>query len=217
MSTNLPSFDRAEYRETAAPAGETCSRCQQSFTVRFFRLNGVAMCEPCANAVVSTPVEDAGGAFAKAIAVGIGAAIIGSILYAAIEIASGWTIGYVALGVGWLVGKGMKWGSEGRGGRRYQIAASVLTYLSVSCAGVIVILHAVTKRNPEQHLVFGQRLVQFSLKYALLSPFLELQNGLGGILGLFILFIGIRAAWTLTAGSDYRITGPYGAQEGVVL
>ena len=209
MSTNLPSFEKAEYGAGPGVGAERCARCR-ALTPRFFRLNNEPLCEPCANAAVGLPAEGASGAFAKAIAVGLGAAIVGSVLYAVVEIATGWTIGYVALAVGWLVGKGMKWGSEGRGGRQYQIAAAVLTYLSVSFAGLIVILHAVLKANPGLQIGFGENALLFLAKYGLASPFLELRGGVSGVIGLFILFIGIRAAWSLTAGSEYRISGPYG-------
>jgi hypothetical protein len=53
----------------------------------------------------------------------------------------------------------------------------------------------------------------------LASPFLELSEGLGGVIGLFILFIGVRAAWNLTAGHDFATTdvsGPYSVQPGTV-
>jgi hypothetical protein len=46
----------------------------------------------------------------------------------------------------------------------------------------------------------------------LASPFMELTEGFGGIIGLFILFLGIRAAWNLMAGHDFAttdISGPY--------
>ena len=214
MSTNLPSFERAEYGTGAesgpAPGPEQCVRCRRPLTERFYRLAGAPTCEPCANAAVGSPGEGAAAAFSKAIAVGFGAAIVGSILYAVVEIATGWTIGYAALGVGWLVGRGMKWGSEGRGGRRYQIAACVLTYLSVSSASVIVILHALSKRLPAgAQFSLSPRILPFLAKDVLLSPLLDLQNGVNGVIGLFILFIALRAAWSLTAGSEYRVTGPY--------
>jgi hypothetical protein len=213
MSTNLPSFEKADY--AAVPALESCARCQQPLTGRFFRVASEPMCEPCANAAVTSPVIGASGAFAKAIAVGVGAAIAGSILYAMVEIATGWTIGYVALAVGWLVGKGMKWGSEGRGGRRYQIAAAVLTYLSVSFAGVVVMIHAAMKDMPAgARFGFSPGFLPVLAKDVMLAPLLELRGGLNGVIGLFILFIGVRTAWSMTAGSEYRITGPYqGAPE----
>ena len=213
MSTNMPSFEKAEYGGGAnlSPL-DRCERCQQPLTGRFFRLNGQPLCEPCANMAFSASPDGASAAFSKAILFGIGAAIVGSILYAVVEIATGWTIGYVALAVGWMVGKAMKLGSQGRGGRRYQIAAAVMTYISVSSANLIVILHAIQKQNPDGHIVFGERFALFAAKYGLLSPFLELQDGVSGVIGLFILFIGVRAAWTLTAGSEFNITGPHNAQ-----
>ncbi|HEY0263554.1 MAG TPA: hypothetical protein VGC07_03440 [Granulicella sp.] len=170
------------------------------------------LCEPCANMAVTEPARGAQAAFMKAIGVGVVAAIAGSVLYALVEILTGWTIGYVALAVGWMIGKGMKWAAEGRGGRRYQIASAVLTYLSVSFAEMAVILHQVIKQSPGLHFRFLPTvLLPFVLKYGFLSPFLELQDGVNGVIGLVILFVGIRAAWALTAGSEYRITGPYQA------
>ena len=67
---------------------------------------------------------------------GIGAAIAGMIVYAAFTIVTGWYIGYLALGVGYLVAKAMKKGSHGLGGRRYQVAAVLLTYAAISVAAV---------------------------------------------------------------------------------
>lgn len=43
----------------------------------------------------------------------------------------------------------------------------------------------------------------------LASPFLELQDPLHGIIGLIILFVGIRIAWRLTAGVKLDILGPF--------
>jgi hypothetical protein len=52
-------------------------------------------------------------------------------------------------------------------------------------------------------------------RFALLglaSPFLELQDGIQGLLGLFILSIGIRIAWKITAGiGSSGIIGPFSA------
>jgi len=43
----------------------------------------------------------------------------------------------------------------------------------------------------------------------LLSPFLELASPLYGLIGLVILFVGIRIAWRITAGRPVQIDGPY--------
>lgn len=43
----------------------------------------------------------------------------------------------------------------------------------------------------------------------LASPFLELQDSFGGIIGLIILFVGIRIAWQITAAKLPEISGPF--------
>ena len=75
-------------------------------------------------------------AYMRAILFGVGAAILGMIIYATFTIVTGLIVGYVSLGVGWMVGTAMKKGSRGVGGRRYQIAAALLTYAAVSMAAV---------------------------------------------------------------------------------
>ena len=45
----------------------------------------------------------------------------------------------------------------------------------------------------------------------LASPFLELQEPMHGAIGLFILFIGLRIAWQLTASAPLDVEGPYTA------
>ena len=64
-------------------------------------------------------------AFVRALAYGIGAAVAGLVGYALIAILlQGWVISYMSIGVGWIVGTAMIKGSNGVGGRRYQIAAA---------------------------------------------------------------------------------------------
>jgi hypothetical protein len=45
----------------------------------------------------------------------------------------------------------------------------------------------------------------------LASPFLQLSSGMSGLIGLFILFIGMQFAWKMTRGVHLAITGPYQA------
>jgi hypothetical protein len=208
MSKDLPHFEKAEYPEDAGLVTDRCTRCRQMLTEQFYLLNGHPLCELCANAAVMAPAEGGDAAFLQAMLFGLGGAILGSVLYAGIEIATGWTIGYVALAVGWLVGKAMKQGSAGRGGRRYQVVAAILTYCSVSFGNLAVILHGLSGRE----IVINERFVIRVAEFVLLSPFVELRTRLwSGIIGIFILTIGLRAAWAMTAGSEYQISGPHTA------
>ena len=53
-----------------------------------------------------------------------------------------------------------------------------------------------------------------SLLFAgLASPFLELSSGFSGIIGLVILFVGIRIAWKITSAPPLEILGPFQAGE----
>jgi hypothetical protein len=242
MSTNLPSFDKAQYTFAPASGPDQCTLCQQPIATNYYRINGNMACEPCAAQARPNLPADSHAAFSRAILYGIGAAIVGMIGYALFEIATGIIIGYLAIGVGYLVGKAMKRGSNNRGGRRYQIAAALLTYASVSMAAIPVAIHsyknhkpahtATTPSNATSNQFPGEtaprpepkpqplnpgRALLILAGIGLASPFLELADGFGGIIGLFILFLGIRAAWSLTAGTDSSapgISGPYGARPG---
>ena len=241
MSNDLPSFDKAKYAFTPTTAADQCTRCQQPIAGNYYRINSDLACESCAAQATPNLSTDSHAAYVRAILYGIGAAIVGMILYAGFEIVTGIIIGYLAIGVGYLVGKAMKLGSKGRGGRRYQIAAALLTYASVSMAAVPVAIHSYQGHKhtqvappsnsatadhpfPEESTVAAEpRAQRPSMGMALLtltgiglvSPFLELSEGFGGIIGLFILFIGIRFAWNFTAGNDFAttdISGPFSTQ-----
>lgn len=187
MSANLPDFDKAEY--VAPPQASSYQ----------------AYSEP---QIVSGDVDTRGwneqradhARFVQAIVYGTGAAIVGSILYAAFTIVTHIQLGYVAVGVGYLVGKAMLHATGGLGGRKYQVVAAVLTYFSVSMAAVVQILWAFRERGFSH--INGAGLMMLA-EYGVASPFLRLRGGLGALIGLFILFIGIRAAWSLTA--DRRV------------
>jgi hypothetical protein len=174
---------------------------------------------------------------------GVGGAILGLILYSVFAIVTGIVIGYVSLAVGFIVGKAIKFGSGGIGGRRYQIAALLLTYAAVSVSAIpIGISQAIKEKklgpppqakqsasqsypssgsssangaaspSSQQAAKPGMNLGVALLGLALLglaSPFLELQDPFHGLIGLVILFVGIRIAWQLTAGPKVDILGPF--------
>jgi len=134
-----PQFEKAEY--LGQPGANSCAFCKQSISNQYYRIGGGMACPSCAMQIQrSTPV-DSHGAFVRALLFGAGGAVLGLVLFAGVEIATGWIIGYVALAVGFIVAKAMQMGSGGVGGRRYQIAAALLTYASVSVAAIPVALH----------------------------------------------------------------------------
>lgn len=242
MSTSgsgVPQFGTAEYKSGGQ---QNCASCNKSLSGSYYRINGALACDGCTQQIKTRAPQDSHPIFARAVVFGIGGAIAGLILYSTFTIVTGIIIGYVSLAVGWLVGTAMKKGSQGAGGRRYQLAAVALTYAAVSLSAIPITISYYMKEkkpaaqeplnpsqptspalagsgasatesqppaapgNPKQ----AAGAIVASLLFAgLASPFLELQSGFSGIIGLIILFVGIRIAWKITSAPPLEILGPF--------
>jgi hypothetical protein len=240
-----PQFGTAEY--IGRPGNDDCQFCHQPIAGNYYRINKSMACSECAEKMRGTLATDSHAAFTRALLYGIGAAVLGMILYAVFEIATGLIVGYVSLAVGWMVGTAMMKGSHGVGGRRYQIAAVLLTYAAVSTAAVPVWIHYGNKHQREQpqqaqrqnqqledeqrqleseagqkpsqpatgpvqkKMSLGAWLARAAL-IGLASPFLEVLGGgvtFGWLIGVVILFVGMKIAAKLTAGRSLEIFGPF--------
>ena len=239
--SSTPQFGTAEYAST--PGVNRCRSCQQELTAAYFRINGMLACEKCTRQLEAQTPKDTHSAYVRGILFGLGGAIVGLILYSAFGILTGIEIGYVALAVGWLVGTAIKKGSNGVGGRRYQIAAVALTYAAVSLSAIPIGISYIMKdkkpasassahspsessrtnpngASPDDSATADQprrqpgslASVAGALLFAgLASPFLELQEGLPGIMGLVIIFVGMNIAWKMTGAPPLQILGPFQA------
>jgi hypothetical protein len=143
-----PQFQKAEY---GAAAAERCKLCSQPLGATYYRVNGAVACQACADKAKGETPKDGHIAFTRGLIFGIGGAVVGLVLYAGFTIVTGLIIGYVSLAVGYIVGKAIKLGSKGAGGRRYQIAALILTYMAVSLAAVPIGISQVMKERAAQH------------------------------------------------------------------
>jgi hypothetical protein len=228
---STPQFSTAEYSGTSAEA--TCKFCAQKISGAFYRVNGVPACADCTRRLQQAAPQDSHNAFVRGVLFGVGAAVVGFVIYVVFALTTGLVIGFVSLLVGYLVGKAIVKGSGGVGGRRYQIAAVVLTYMAVSLSAVPIALSMHTKQksapqqtrtsdaaatpapaaadspapSPEPQMGFGRALGMLTL-LGLVSPFLDLADPMHGVIGLIILLVGIRIAWQLTAARPLEISGP---------
>jgi hypothetical protein len=226
-SAGAPQFEKAEYLGTSA---DRCAFCKQPVGQMYYRINTAMACGSCADRAQREIPQDTHAAFSRAVLFGMGAAFIGFILYAVFGIMTGWMIGYVSLAVGYLLGKAMMKGSRGIGGRRYQVTAAILTYAAVSMSAIPIAISQFREDRKSHQQVQQQQVAPnaeqpetaprpkpslgAALAYlaflGLASPFLELQDPLHGIIGLFILFIGVQIAWKITAGRPaISVEGPY--------
>lgn len=169
---SIPDFERAEYEQPIVFDGSTGR--------------------------VETPQKPGMAAFPLALAYGAAAAVVGAVAYGAIAM-TGFMVSIVAIGIGYVVARAMMTATGGMGGRPYQVAAVVLTYLSCNLGslGSVFVREHVSLTAMLQPEILPQM-----ISYLLLGPFLRLTHDLGwGLMELLILFYGLRAAWQMAAGS----------------
>jgi len=148
IEMDTPQFQKAEYGSATA---ERCKLCSQPLGATYYRVDGALACQSCAEKAKSAAPKDSHIDYTRGLIFGIGGAIAGLALYATFTIVTGLIIGYVALAVGYIVGRAIKFGSKGAGGIRYQITALVLTYMAVSLAAIPIGISQAMKERPAQH------------------------------------------------------------------
>jgi len=224
-SKGVPQFATAEFAPHS-PA-MTCGACKRPITGTYFKINGVTACPACAQQARAQTPADSHAAFARGLAFGIAGAIAGCVLYVTFALVTGLVIGWVSLAVGFMVGKAMSFGSGGVGGRRYQMVAALLTYLAVSTSAVPIAIHQMKEHRAQMQSSEGAAppSAQMSIPKAIAvlaligiaSPVLALQDPLHGLIGLVILFVGMRFAWRFTAGRSLAVSGPHTASPAGVI
>jgi hypothetical protein len=134
------------------------------------------------------------------------------VLYGALTFDLGWTVGYLALVVGWIVGKTVIAGARNVGGFRVQAVAAAFTYLAVALKALPAFLFA-TYRNPDSVTEvtggWGSRLTEI-VQSGLASPFRGLATDtVDAGMGLITLFLGVAIAWQLTRLRPLVVSGPF--------
>lgn len=133
-------FDRAVPMSDADSIGSgagavKCTACSAPLEREYFDVGGTAVCAACkdAYALQAAPLR-AWWPTMRAILFGLAASVIGAVVYYGVIAVTDFEIGLVAIATGYMVGWAVRRGARGRGGRRLQIAAIALTYLSVGMA-----------------------------------------------------------------------------------
>jgi hypothetical protein len=213
-----PQFATAEYAANAAAV--TCAGCRSPISGQYFKINGTVACPECTQKIQVQIPRDSQTAFVRALIFGIAGAVVGFALYVTFAVVTGIVIGWASLAVGFIVGKAMSLGSRGVGGRRYQVVAVLLTYLAVSMSAVPIALYEMKDHSSSQvqasqtapqqgKQMSAGKAIGLLTMLGIASPILELQDPVNGIIGLVILFVGMRFAWRFTAGRSVDVTGPH--------
>lgn len=213
-----PQFATAEYPSHSSNKGSnqgsnkspqmTCGACRQPIDGSYFKIRNSPVCAGCTDRIRANIPKDSHAAFLRAVVFGIVGAAIGLALYVAFALATGLIIGWVSLAVGWIVGKAMHMGSGGVGGRRYQVVAVLLTYLAVAMSAIPIALY---QHGHFRHIEMSEAVLGRLAWIGIASPILDLGDTVSGLIGLVILFVGIRFAWRFTAGQTLKVSGPFTA------
>jgi len=174
-----------------------------------------------------------GGRFARALGLGFGAAVVGAGIYFGIAALTGYEFGLVAIVVGVLVGGAVRKGSNGRGGRRYQLLAMFLTYTAVVVTDSSLIARELKKEwraqaasqvsaadgvNASAGVAQDTSPRPVPLAFALglaliiaLAYAAPIMIGITSPLHLLIAGFALYEAWKLNRGLALQVTGPYQA------
>lgn len=220
-------FDRAEYQ--SAGTGLQCSTCHAPAAPEYHELNSKVFCTSCRQRIeASLGRMRENGNVPRALLYGSGAAVAGCLLFYAVSALTGFQFGLIAIAVGYLVGKAVRKGSGSLGGRKYQVMAVLLTYISIASTNLPAITKIFSEKaqkmeqmtatagstvNPgvpanRTRAAFANspRFYIFAFVLALALPFL---GGTKNILGLVIIGIALWEAWKFTRAVKVEFKGPF--------
>jgi hypothetical protein len=222
-------------------AGVVCAACQTPIPTEYFDLGGHVVCGRCRQRL-EMAAETPRGALPLLVAgaCGLGAGIVGAIIYYSVIAIAHLEIGIVAILIGYMVGYAVRRGAGGRGGLRFQILAVGLTYLSVAFAYTPLVVSAARdhragqattaasgtsstdagvatgrRTDPAPRPIGGLQLIAVLTAFVVTLPVaIVLGNLPSSLITVVIITIGMRQAWRMTAAPILEFRGPYrvGAQ-----
>ena len=165
------------------------------------------------------------------------AAVAGAVIYYAVLAIAKLEIGLVAILIGYMVGYAIRKGSGGRGGRRFQILAVLLTYTAVALAYAPLVLKGLaggptqntsarasstagppSSSNPGPmqpvRTPLSRRTILIGLAFLLgviaAFPVIVIVTSFpSGLITAAIIFFGMQQAWRMTRAPSVQILGPY--------
>lgn len=125
-------FEKAEY-EHAAPEMPRCANCQAIIADEYYQVGSQVACRNCRDATHATLNASTGGfrRLFRAALFGVFAALVCAVIWYGIRALTGYEFGLVGIIVGLAVGGAVHFGSDRRGGWRYQALAMALTYAAI--------------------------------------------------------------------------------------
>jgi hypothetical protein len=189
-------FDTAEPVH-ALPAAMACAGCGRALESVYHTVNAKPVCSACRAQLENPP----SGSLLRAALMGGAAGFAGWCVYFAILKLANYELAIIAILVGYLVGQGVHRGSAGRGGRRYQVMAVLITYVAITASYLPLLAAEISRKGGSPVAAWMAAEV-----LALMYPFLSITQS---PLGIVILGIGLWQAWKSNQRVQLAITGPH--------
>jgi len=229
-------FERLEPGSGGAPrdlASTRCQWCEQPLVGVYFEVDSKLTCAACRDRAEAGWKSGSGAVrLFKALAAGSGAAVLGALLYYGVRALTGYELSLLSIVVGVLVGKAVRWGSAGRGGRAYQALAVLLTYLAIGGTYLPVFFKEIQKTQAKQAAPpaspapaaatavpagkaapkpvpsLGDFLLFLGVVVAM-AAVLPVAAGIDSPILFLILAIGLYEAWKTSRPAVPHIAGPF--------
>lgn len=196
----VPKFDVVE---AVTPVGTApCFECRGAIVDTYYERDRHVICAACQRRLAATVTHGTNDRrFPRALALGLGAAVLGTSIYFALLAATGHEIELVALLVGFIVGKAVLLGSGGRGGHRYQWLAIALSYAAIAGTYLPFVLRGFGEPASASTAGTGALL--------LLAAAAPLLAGVSNVPGIAITVAALALTWRINRRADVEIAGPY--------
>jgi hypothetical protein len=176
-----------------------CAQCQQQIPAgQYYSYTGgkgedVFLCSTCKGQAENTlQAETQNPNLLAALLFGLAAGLVAGAVWHVIVIVTGYEIGYVAIGVGWLIGMAVHIGSGRKRAASLQILSAVVTLMTLLVANYFTFLHVLRTYLLEQNTA------GYSGQFFFISPFDSsfLQNLISPI-GLLIWAVALYVAFSV--------------------
>jgi hypothetical protein len=132
---------------TAAPSGGACAACRQPIQGTYYTVGNQMICPRCQEQIAGVPGGGRAVRVLKATALGVGAGLVGAVVWCLVRRVAHVQLGLLAVAVGYIVGRAVRAGSGNRGGIGYQVLAVALTYCAI-CANFMPDVVEAIMKNP---------------------------------------------------------------------
>lgn len=175
-----------------------CSMCNKEGKVEDFiksqnaAKETVYICQDCKSKVNDAfKAETENANMFGAVSLGVVAGIVSGIVWYYVAVLTGYEIGYLALGMGYLVGMGVHLGSGKKRGQNLQIISAIIAFLTIVITEKFIVQHGVSEyiaQNPTQFEGVDTSLIKVSV----FSPLF--WTTIASPIGLLIYAFGIYVA-----------------------